>query len=145
MIIPVTKENEKIWAELCAALWQGDTVDSFIKWGIKNNYEGLYLYLIKDEAVACLWISLRHEYVGGTNSHEDSRPVGFLEGIYVKPEFRRQGIARQLVEFAKKWAVEKGCTEFASSCDIENDVSRKFHNKIGFKEVEIGINFVMNL
>jgi aminoglycoside 6'-N-acetyltransferase I len=145
MIIPVTKENEQIWAELCVALWPEDTFDSFIKWGEKNNYEGVYLSLIEDEAVACLWISLRYEYVGGTNSHEDSRPVGFLEGIYVKSEYRKQGIAREFVEFAKKWAVEKGCTEFASSCDIDNDVSRKFHNKIGFKEVEIGISFVMNL
>jgi aminoglycoside 6'-N-acetyltransferase I len=145
MIIPVTKENEKIWAELCVALWPEDTFDSFIKWGHKTNYENVFLYIVKDEVVACLWLSLRHEYVGGTVSHEDSRPVGFLEGIYVKPEFRKQGIARQLVEFAKKWAVENGCTEFASSCLIENDVSRKFHNNVGFKEVEIGVNFVMNL
>ena len=145
MIVPVTKETEKIWAELCVALWPDDTIDSFIQYGRKTSYKNVYLYFLEEEAVACLWISLRYDYVEGTDSHEKSLPVGYLEGIYVKPEFRKQGIAQKLVEFAKEWAIEKGCLEFASDCDLDNDESRNFHNKIGFEEASKNVHFTMKL
>ena len=44
-------------------------------------------------------VSLRSDYVNGCASS----PVAFLEGIYVRPEFRRQGVARQLCEAAERW------------------------------------------
>jgi len=141
MIIPVTKENEEVWALMCVALWPEDTFDDWIREGRDKDYENEFLFIDNGEAVAFCNISLRNEYVEGTGSS----PVGYLEAIYVEPEFRNQGIARKLVEYAKKWAVDKGCIEFASDCELSNDVSRKFHNKIGFTEANINVHFTMNL
>jgi len=37
--------------------------------------------------------AIRHDHVNGC----ETRPVVFLEGIYVVPAYRRQGVARQLI------------------------------------------------
>ena len=141
MIIPVSVESEKTWAELCVALWPEQSLDDLIREGRKSGFRNQFFYLISGEAVAFISLSLRHDYVEGTSTS----PVGYIEGIYVKPEFQNQGIARELVEFAKKWSVEKGCLELASDCELHNDVSRKFHNKVGFKEANVVVCFVMDL
>ena len=46
-----------------------------------------------DNAVAVAHVSLRRDYVEGTGSS----PVGYLEAVYVLPEFRLQGVGGRLV------------------------------------------------
>lgn len=75
--------------------------------------------------------SLRYDYVEGT----DSSPVGYLEGIYVKPAYRKTGIARQLVESGAAWCKAKGCLEMASDAEMNNLTSHAFHQSLGFEEV----------
>ena len=125
------------WAALCVALWPHTSLEEHIEESLPNEF----LYYIEDEAVAFVSLSLRRDYVEGT----DSSPVGYLEGIYVKPEFRGRGIATELVSFAKEWSVARGCVEFASDCELTNEDSLKFHTKIGFKEANRIICFTMNL
>ena len=142
MIIGVSHDNQNLWAELCASLWPHHTTDYFIQSRENNgNYHHEFLYFVNDEAIAFVSLSLRHDYVEGTKSS----PVGYLEGIFVKPEYRKQGIARKMVEFAKEWSAENGCTELASDCLIENDDSRKFHNRIGFREANTIVCFAMRI
>jgi len=64
--------------------------------------------------------------------HSDS--VGYLEGWYVEPEFRKLGIGRQLVVSAERWARRRGCTEMASDAELGNDVSLSAHLGLGYKE-----------
>ena len=97
--------------------------------------------MVDGEAVAFISLSLRHDYVEGTASS----PVAYLEGIFVKPAFRKQGIARKLIEFSKNWALERGCSELASDCELENKTSEIFHKKLGFEEANRLICFKMNL
>jgi len=141
MIVQVSNENEKIWAELCAALWPYHDAEFFIGERSGGGYKNEFLYVINNEAAAFVSLSARHDYVEGA----DSSPVGYIEGIYVKPEFREHGVARRLVEFAKAWSVENGCSELASDCLIDNDDSRKFHNSVGFEEANVCVHFMMKL
>lgn len=60
---------------------------------------------------------------------ETCHPVGYLEGIYVRPEYRRQGWARRLLEAGQDWARSLGCREFASTCSLNNTGSIDFHEK----------------
>jgi aminoglycoside 6'-N-acetyltransferase I len=60
--------------------------------------------------------------------------VGYLEGWYVEPEFRRMGVGGALVRAAEKWALEHGCSEMASDAEIDNDASVRAHEKLGYKE-----------
>ena len=84
---------------------------------------------------------LRHDYVEGT----ETSPVGYLEGIYVLPEHRAQGRARELLARCEQWAREQGCTEFASDCELDNDGSLAFHLKMGFTEANRIICFTKKL
>ena len=99
--------------------------------------------MLKSDAAACSiaydsavsvglaqW-QLRHDYVEGTTTS----PVGYLEGIYVMPEYQNHGLAKQLIGACESWAREKGCTEFASDCELSNDAGFSFHLSMGFTEV----------
>jgi aminoglycoside 6'-N-acetyltransferase I len=60
--------------------------------------------------------------------------VGYLEGWFVEPDYRRYGIGRRLVRSAESWARSKGCTEMASDSEIGNDLSLKAHLNLGYEE-----------
>jgi aminoglycoside 6'-N-acetyltransferase I len=71
----------------------------------------------------------------------DTSPVAYLEGLYVDPQHRHQNIARSLVHAVEQWAKQRGLTEFASDCLLENNDSYRTHLAIGFEEVERSIKF----
>lgn len=108
---------------------------------LKKAGESMWLCYDGDKTVAFAHVSLRHDYVEGT----DGGTVGYLEGIYVMPEYRMNGVARELVAVCENWAREKGCTEFASDCEIDNTDSYKFHLKAGFSEANRIICFKKKL
>ena len=70
-----------------------------------------------------------------------SGKVAYLEGWYVMPEARRQGIGRALVHAAEQWGRDAGCCEFASDTEIANAVSTKVHRALGFVEVSRNVCF----
>jgi aminoglycoside 6'-N-acetyltransferase I len=90
----------------------------------------VFLYTEESRPVGFAQCQLRSDYVEGTKLS----PVGYLEGIYVEPEYRRRGIARALLRRCEQWAQEKGCAEFASDCELDNRESITFHMHAGFSE-----------
>ncbi|HEY0159884.1 MAG TPA: GNAT family N-acetyltransferase [Thermoanaerobaculia bacterium] len=66
----------------------------------------------------------------------ESSPVGYLEGWYVVEQLRRSGIGAQLVRAAEDWARAQGCTEMASDTWLDNTVSHRAHEALGYEEVE---------
>lgn len=140
MIVPISKENEKDWISLCTALWSDTTADD-LREGYQTYKLSDFLYYKDKEAIAFISLSIRHEYVPGTKSS----PVGYLEGIYVKPKFRKSGIGKELIDFMKKWAYEQGCNELASDVEFGNEDSQLFHESIGFTEVPRFVSYTMDL
>ncbi len=141
MIVPVAEDSRVEWATLCAELWPDHTVESMLAEKAGGGYEDEFLYWLESEPVALLSLALRYDYVEGA----ESSPVGYIEGIYVKPQHRHKGIARELVEYAKEWSVKKGCAELASDCELHNEMSRKFHHHVGFQEANTIVCFMMKL
>lgn len=76
--------------------------------------------------------TLHYDYVNGCATS----PVAFLEGIYVRPTWRRRGVARQLCTAVEAWAAAIGCSEFASDSELENVASQHMHHALGFQETE---------
>ena len=93
------------------------------------------------KAVGLVEAALRSDHVNGTRSS----PVAFLEGIYVVPEARLQGIARALVAGVEQWAASVGCTEFASDARLENEASHAMHRRLGFTETSRVVYFLKAL
>jgi len=92
-------------------------------------------------AVGFVGAALRYDYVPGTNSS----PVAFLEGIYVVPAARRQGIATRLVAELAEWARDCGCTDLASDTQLANAASQSVHKALGFSEAERIVCFAQSL
>jgi aminoglycoside 6'-N-acetyltransferase I len=101
-------------------------------------------FIVRDDngcAIAFMNLSLRSDYVpGATHS-----PVAYVEGIYVRDEYRKQGIGVALIQSAQEWAIDRGCIELASDALIENSASQEFHTKIGFQEVERTVFFIKSV
>lgn len=81
----------------------------------------------------------------GLRSHADccdpSRPVGFIEGWFVAPEFRRAGVGQRLIAAAEDWAREQGCREMASDTQIENLESQRCHEALGYEAISRTVNY----
>ncbi len=68
-------------------------------------------------------------------------PVGYVEGWYVDPDIRREGIGRRLLAVAEQWALQRGCRMMASDADPENALGIRVHRATGFEEVGRMVNF----
>lgn len=137
------KDAEKI-AGLAVQMWKSHTVEElaqeFCEYMDKNT--NIIFLAISDECtVGFAQCGLRHDYVEGT----DSSPVGYLEGIFVVEEYRKRGLAKDMLEACQKWAKQQGCKEFASDCELDNKVSLEFHLKMGFHEANRIICFTKKL
>jgi aminoglycoside 6'-N-acetyltransferase I len=64
----------------------------------------------------------------------DTDSVGYLEGWFVEPQYRRNGVGRELVRSAEQWARKAGCTEMASDAEIDNSASLSAHLRLGYEE-----------
>jgi aminoglycoside 6'-N-acetyltransferase I len=60
--------------------------------------------------------------------------VGYLEGWFVEPEYRQNGIGSKLVKAAENWARSSGCEEMASDAEIGNELSLTAHQNLGYEE-----------
>ncbi len=81
--------------------------------------------------------------IGARNYAEGckSTPVAYIEGWYVDPDARLQGLGRRLIQAAEFWAVAHGFEEMASDTELHNDVSLRAHAALGYEEVERQICF----
>ena len=128
----LTFDNLEPALELVTALWQDCSLEEE-----RINYRGLIgsdegrCFLVKDENkyVAFLHVGIRRDYVEGS-SHS---PVAYIEGVYVKPDYREHGIGKWLVNCAEDWALGKGLRQIASDTEADNVTSIEFHRKAGFQ------------
>ncbi|MBE5968207.1 MAG: GNAT family N-acetyltransferase [Lachnospiraceae bacterium] len=144
MIYKAAKEDLNILAGLAILLWPEHTLDDLKNelFAILDSSDAAFYIIRKDgQPVGFAQCQLRYDYVEGTISS----PVGYLEGIFIREEYRNSGYARRLLQKCEKWALEKGCKEFASDCELSNDTSLKFHLNVGFTEANRIICFTKKL
>ncbi len=142
LIKRAVKNDIGILAELAGLMWKDSTSDE-----LKEEFSELvkrcvfFIVFEDNEAVGFAQCQLRCDYVEGT----DSSPVGYLEGIFVREEYRGRGYAKNLLKQCEKWSSENGCKEFASDCELNNNISLEFHLREGFTETNRIICFTKKL
>ena len=65
-----------------------------------------------------------------------SGPAGYVEGVWVEPDWRGQGAARALLRAVERWAGEQGLDWLGSDAVLDNDLSHAWHRAAGFEEIE---------
>ena len=133
MICQATFSEAKEVAALAVRMWNSHTVEE-----LTEEFEALisradavvFLLKIGERPAGFAQCQLRHDYVEGT----ETSPVGYLEGVFVDPAYRKQGHGRVLVAACEDWARKQGCQEFASDCELSNTQSLAFHLASGFRE-----------
>lgn len=131
---PLQEKDIGEWFRLRKLLWEGST-DEEHKTEMLDIYEHTETQLVlvaetKDEKlIGFLEASIR-PFV--EDCHSDH--VGYLEGWFVEPDYRKNGIGRKLVREAESWARSKGCEEMASDSELGNDLSLKAHLNLGYQE-----------
>ncbi len=144
MIKTATNKDCGILAELAVQLWDNASLaeleEEFSKL-ITGENAVCFIRYSEDIPIGFAQCSLRTDYVEGT----ESSPVGYLEGVFVKEEYRNKGYAKELLIACEKWAKNKGCIEFASDCELTNVNSLKFHLAMGFDEANRIICFRKNI
>ena len=144
MIRKATVDDAICVAKLAIQMWEDNTLKGLteeLAEVIAGSESAVFLLYDREAAIGFAQCQLRHDYVEGT----DSSPVGYLEGIYVAEEYRKHGIARELLSACESWAKSKGCTEFASDCELDNVQSLQFHLNVGFEEANRIICFTKKL
>ena len=134
------------WLEFRMALWPDATADDHrgymaISLAQPERFLQLMMYDAQRQPIGFIEGSIRGDYVNGT----ETSPVGFVEGVYVSPDWRRRGISRLLFDAIGDWAQARGCRELASDALLENVASQHTHRALGFKETERVVYFVKKL
>ena len=144
MIQKATKNDIGIIANLAVLMWTEPSVDDLaaeFSELLSREDAQIFLKYEKGVPVGFAQCQLRHDYVEGT----ETTPVGYLEGIFVMEHCRNKGYAKELLNECEAWAREKGCKEFASDCELDNDGSFQFHKAMNFKEANRIICFTKKL
>jgi len=76
--------------------------------------------------VACLWVGNAVDQVKG-----DRHTYIFL--LYVKPEHRRRGIGRALMEYLENWARAKGDRQIGLQVFQSNTTALDLYHKLGYQ------------
>jgi aminoglycoside 6'-N-acetyltransferase I len=81
----------------------------------------------------------------GLRSHADgcnpSQPVGYIEGWYVAENYRNRGVGKNLVARAENWARAHRCVEMASDALIDNALSQRAHEALGYEVVDRCVHY----
>ena len=130
----VSASDAEAWLTLRDALWPGSLEDHVVEIGAflaePPEREACFIAERSGEAVGFAETRLR-VYAEGCSSS----PVGYLEGIYVRPDERGIGVARALNAAGEAWARSMGCSEMGSDRETTNEVSARFHEGVGYEEV----------
>jgi aminoglycoside 6'-N-acetyltransferase I len=115
LIRSVTPADIPVWEELRCAHWPDGADDhakeiaSFFAGTIDEPAEVLIAEDQSHTVIGFAELSIRTDLPGLAGDR-----AGYVEGLYIRPEFRGSSAARRLLQESRNWAREQGCTIFAS-------------------------------
>ena len=147
-IRPLEATDLEAWVRMRQALWPYHSADELradaerILGGDAAPFLKIMTFVAEDAEGLCGFIEASlHPFADGCTTS----PVGYIEGWYVAADLRGEGIGAKLVRAAENWARSEGCTEMASDAHADNELSRKAHKALGYKEKRPVVRFRKDL
>lgn len=141
MIRSVSREDWLEWLRLRKTLWPEcppEMHEQEMAVLSKGGESEVFVYQRKEGGLGgFIELSVR-DRVDGTFSAR----VGYIEGWYVDPDLRGQGIGRSLLQKAEAWTREHGLSELGSDAEIHNEASIRAHQALGFQETFRLVHFL---
>lgn len=134
-IRPIESSDKRDWLRMRNALWPAAQpphhveIERFFRRELSEPTV-VFVAELDGRVVGMAELSVRNSAEGCATGN-----VGYLEGLYVEPDSRQKGVARSLVEAGEAWARGRGCRQFASDAELDNDLSAEVHGRLGFEEV----------
>ena len=94
----------------------------YLKENTSDKYYRFYLCILKQEVIGFTWFG----------QSDDNRNEGFIQELYVKPKYRKRGIATKLLLEGFKWIKAKSCPLVEIIVPTEQKNAIKLYNKMGF-------------
>lgn len=142
-IILYNNSYKEDYHKLIRELWN-DIVTSEIDQIIEDHKKTdnkVFLAIENSVTIGFLNTSIRSDYVEGS----ETSPTGYIEGIYVLKKYRKQQVAYQLLQHSFDYFKSIGITEVGSDIELDNHVSKTFHEKVGFMEVSTNIHYIIKI
>ena len=115
------KYNENIKEDYKLDNWYPNLID-------KDNNQ-LFIAVYNNEIVGYAYVKI----ITSSDSPEIYTEAS-ISGIYVKENFRRQGIATKLINEAKKWCINKGVSYLKLNVLEGNSTALNLYKKLGFND-----------
>lgn len=144
MIVHATENQLEDVAALALKLFTqtgGDTIHKEMRAILSDGNAAIFLHYTEEGVPAGFaQCQLRFDYVEGTRS---SPLAIWKESLWKNPAVSKA--LQKNCSRAEAWAKEKGCSEFASDCELGNTESLSFHQSVGFREANRIICFTKQL
>jgi aminoglycoside 6'-N-acetyltransferase I len=67
--------------------------------------------------------------------------MGYIEALFVAPEYRGKGVGRGLLQAAERWAEACGCEIMGSDAELGNRAGVEIHRRLGYREAARIVRF----
>jgi aminoglycoside 6'-N-acetyltransferase I len=134
-------------AEMCVLLWPDGSVEEHgaeLREKLASGMSGtlpVAIFVAADVESGALAGFLEVGLRSHAESCDSARPVGYAEGLFVRRELRKSGVGAALMRAAGDWARKQGCGEMASDVRIDNNVSQRVHEALGYEEVDRCVHY----
>jgi aminoglycoside 6'-N-acetyltransferase I len=138
LIRPATVSDAAAWLAMRDDLWPSSKKshsEDIQRFFAGQSREPLQVLIAIDERgnpAGFIELSIRAYAIGC-----ETDKVAFIEGWYVLPAMRGQGVGADLVRGAEQWARSQGCTELGSDAEVDNLASAAAHRAVGFDETGV--------
>lgn len=134
LVREIAPPDRDIWLAMYRTLFTGQNDPALLK-EIDRIYAApdatAFLAFAGDQPVGFAEYALR-PHANGCHS----KPVPFLEGVWVDPTCRLQGVGAALIAHLAEYAKAQGFDEMGSDVEIGNTASQTVHLRLGFEETE---------
>src|SRR5579883_2679323 len=110
---PITYSDKDKWLQMRMQLWPGTNdhfleTEQYFKGQLTEPEAVLFAESETNVIVGFVELSRRKDILSAKG------PTGYVEGLYILPEYRGAGATRFLLRCSENWARKNGCSSFAS-------------------------------